>query len=436
MTSTVRDGDGAFGASAIPRWLTTIIAALLFLIPALNLVVRHGTSACYLLLALLSIGFAVANRRVDGYFAPLRTYRWFTVGMLALFASVAVQQIVYRFWLPQSYDTLFRFVLAIPVFLMLCRVPSRYLRMIGWGCAMGAIAVGTTAILHRPAGGWNAMDRFRNSFTNPLPMGDTVLLFAFLAVVAAGWDVKRRWPALVVRVAALLLGLYGVYATGARSALIVIPVFLVLFMAQQRWLSSWKKSATAAVVVIVGALGLYSTNYAHNRISDIRANLAAYRHGDEDTAIGLRLQYWQAAWKLFEARPIYGVGRGRIADGINDLIRHRQAGPEAAGEYKHSEFFTTIAGMGLIGLACLLLFYFGIWIHFWRNRLSTDSFARAAAYGGMAVLLATAIDGLTNDIIALDMTCDLLAVLSAAMLAMIEVRRREMMAQGGVSAGT
>ena len=427
MAGKIMDEEGAFAAKAIPRWLSAIIGALLFLIPSLNIVVRHSTSACYLLLALLSIGFAFANRRVEDYFAPLRRYAWFTVGMLALFSCVAVQQIVYRFWLPQSYDTLSRFVLAIPVFLMLCRLPSRHFRVLGWGCAAGAIVVGVTAIVQRPAGGWNAMNRFRNSFTNPLPMGDTVLLLAFLAVMAAGWDAKRSSMASFVRAVALLLGLYGVYATGARSALIVIPVFLLLLMAQRRWLSSWKKIVAAAAVVAIGALGLYSTNYAHNRITDIRANLAAYQQGDQDTAIGLRLQYWQAAWKLFAAHPIYGVGRGRIAAGINDLIQRHQARPEAAGEYKHSEFFTTIAGMGLIGLASLLLFYLGMGIYFWRNRLAGDPFVGATAYAGIGVILATAIDGLTNDIIALDMTCDLLAVLSAAMLAMIEVRRRETM---------
>ncbi len=434
MASAVRDGDSAV-AVKVPGWLVAVASALLFLIPALNLVVRHGTSSGYLLLALLSIGFAIANRGSGEYFAPLRTYRWFTVGMLAMLGGAVGQQIVYRFWLPQTFDTLIRFALGLPVFLMLCCIPFRHLRAVGWGCAVGAITVGMTAILYRPPGGWSAMDRFCNSFTNPLPMGNTVLLLAFLALLAAGWDVRRGWAALAVRSIALLLGLYAVYATGARSALILIPVFLILFMAQQGWIFSWKKNVLAVAIIAIGGAGLYSTSYVHSRISDIRSNLVAFQHGDENTAIGLRLQYWQAAWKLFETHPVYGVGRGKIADGINDLIRRNQVRPEAAGEYKHSEFFTTIAGMGLIGIACLLLFYFGMGIYFLRDHRSPDPFVRTAAYGGMAILFSTVIDGLTNDVIALDMTCDLLAALSATLLAMIEVRRREGIARDGARSG-
>ena len=117
-------------------WLCT---ALLFLAPAVNLMWRGGTGYCFFAILALALGAAVVNRRMPGYFSALRTYRWFTIGMVALVVATGVQQLIFGYWLPRQFDALSRFVFALPVFLLLRQLPSRNLRMIGWGCAVGAL---------------------------------------------------------------------------------------------------------------------------------------------------------------------------------------------------------------------------------------------------------------------------------------------------------
>ncbi|CAM2160891.1 polymerase [Paraburkholderia tropica] len=411
-----------------PRRLAPIASLLLVLAPAVNLVWRGGTGYGFFLLLAFSLYSAWAWRHDRSYFAPWREYGWYTAAMIVPLCVVIVQQALFGYWAPHQFDPLSRFALALPLFLLLCRLPSRYLTVVGWGCALGALAASAWIVVDRPAGGWNVADRLTNSYTNAIPFGDTALLLAFLAVFTFGWDTKARPLALVVKLAALVAGGFASYFSGTRGGWIAIPVFVLLLGLQYGWFSHWKRVLISVVLLAAAAGVLLSTGNIRERVAAAGSDVTLMQRGDKDTSVGLRLQLWSASITLFERHPFYGVGKGHLERALGDLAQHGEASKQIVNERAHSDFFSAIAEMGAMGVATLLLFYVGTSVHFWRARRSDDAVIRTAACGGLAISFSTILFGLTIDVLVPIQVTVLVSLLTATFLAIIVSRRRELAA--------
>ena len=413
--------------------LVWLVSAMLFLAPAVNLVVRGGSGYCYFVLLALSIGAWVTFRKVPEYQAGLRQYVWFTLGMSALTVGALVQQAVLGYWVPRQFDGISRLMLVLPVFLFLRQLPSRHLRTIGWGCAAGAIVVGLQAIIQHPHGTLTDADRLNNAYTNAIPFGDTAVLLGFLSAFTLGWDTPRDWRVIALKLLALCCGVYASYLSGTRGGWLAIPLFIVLLGFQYHWFAHKKRTLIAVVAVIVCAAALLSNERVVHRFDDVSTDITRMHQGDEDTSVGLRFQLWKASTQLFLQHPIYGVGKGRLVTALGDMAVHGEASQRIVNERAHSDFFSTLAEQGAIGIACLLLFYFGLTIYFWSNARSLDRTIRTAAYSGLAVSVSTIIFGLTIDVLVPIMVIVLIALLSATFLAIIDARKRELAGLGNAS---
>jgi O-antigen ligase len=416
-------------------WLVT---AALFLAPTLVLTMRGGAGYCYFALLALSLGSLVMHRHDRLYFAPLRRYRGFTLAMLAFPCAIIIQQLAGHFYIPRQFEAHSRFLFVLPVFIMLCQVSSRQLRALGWGCAAGAILAGGWAAWSVLRTGLTDTARFSNTFTNPIPFGDTALLLAFLSLFTLGWDRDahaRHSPlALTIKGLGLLAGGYVSYLSGTRGGWLAIPVFVVLLGFQFHWFTHWKRIVLALAVVALGAVALFSTSLVEQRVGAASADLTELQQGNTDTAVGLRYELWKASWRLYTEHPVFGVGKGHLERALADLASRGRTTPDIINERAHSDFFSTIAEMGTIGLACLLLFYGGVVAEFLRACRRADAATAAACYAGLAVMFSTIIYGLTIDVLVPVMNTTLLALLFAGFLAMVEARRREMgISQRGIS---
>ncbi|QGZ54202.1 O-antigen ligase family protein [Paraburkholderia acidiphila] len=415
------------------RSLLLACSALLFLIPAVNLMWRGGSGYGFFLLLALALGAAMVNWRNPGYFSPLRDYRWYTVGMFALLVCIAVQQALFGYWMPREFDALARFPLALLIFLLLRQLPTRYLKTIGWGCVAGALVVGIWALLSQPPGGWSDKERLSNSFTNAIPFGDTALLLAFLSVFTRGWDDKRDWRTLALRLLALVSGGYVSFVSGTRGGWIAIPVFLVLLAAQYRCFTHKKRLVAMVLVLVPITAGLLSIKEVPQRMTDATRDIARMQQGDAQSSFGARRALWQASSNIFARHPIYGVGKGHLEAELDSMAKRGEVSPLVVNERAHSDFFSTLAEMGSVGVASLLLFYFGITVYFWRERRASDPTIRAASYAGLAVAFSTVIFGLSIDVLVPVMVTVLIALMVATLLAVIDARKRELAAQAAAA---
>lgn len=404
-----------------------LISLLLFLAPAVQLVWRGGTGYCFFILFLMAVA-GLATGRVRGGREALRDHPWFWAGMLAFSLAIPLQWAVMGFVDARRLDALSRFTLVLPIYLMLRRLPSRRLAVVGWGCAAGAIAVGVRALGFHTAGVGPYMTRLNNVYTNAIPFGDMALLLAVLALSTLGGGGPEGGAGRALRLLALAGGAYASYLSGTRGGWIAIPALALLLAVRFRGGLRRRGMLLAAMVGIACVAALAMTPVVRNRVAAADRNIAVIRAGghEEATSIGARLDLWRGSVQLFERHPLYGVGKGRLAQGLTGLAREGAIPAHVVNERAHSDFFSAIAELGSVGAICLALLYAGLAQPFWRDLRASDPVLRSAASSGMVVALATVVFGLTIDDLAPVMVDALTALLAATFLAMVDARRREL----------
>ena len=147
---------------------------------------------------------------------------------------------------------------------------------------------------------------------------------------------------------------------------------------------SWRIVAPAAIAV--AAVAAFAINPAG------RVDERSGRGNKDDGAAGSghllstsgsdRSQYWEAALKAFEYRPIAGVGAGNYV-----LFWNAHPQVEIPVLNAHSLYLETLAELGLIGLALILGFFVMAALAGWRGRAASGGEVAAA----LAVLAAGAV---------------------------------------------
>lgn len=126
------------------------------------------------------------------------------------------------------------------------------------------------------------------------------------------------------------------------------------------------------------AFGLYGANIVQKPELDqsFQANIA-------DDAIDVRGLYWGVAWKMFQDKPIFGVGAGQYSYEFEKYLGYSYF---AKLPNTHNIFLETLAEFGVIGfLALLYLLVRGIWLVSTLYRFATGTkkillYALAVAY--------------------------------------------------------
>lgn len=401
------------------------ILFLIFFAPATILLIQGSTSATLILLCLISIFYAAIPHKNSNYFQPIKDFHYYALASICFTITIPIQQLISQQWDPRTLDAISRFTLAIPVFLFLSTIdPKKLLQFFGWGCAAGAIGTFGWAIFASPPQIWAATNRLGNFYTNPIPFGDIALLLGFLSITTLQKHEKKIFLVVSIRFLALLCGTYVSYRSGSRGGWIAIP-FLILVALLQNKIHLHKRMlySLAAISCIILAT-LFSRPLARHRISDIFSNLSSFDSGNADTSIGLRLSLWRASTKLFSEHPLFGVGKGHLNSALKQLAETGQLIPQAVNQHAHSDFFSILAEMGLIGIFCLFFLYFGMFYYFWTNRQSNLDIVRTAAYSGLTIVASTVLFGLTIDVLVPVMQVSFIALSTAVMLAAINKSKK------------
>ncbi len=397
---------------------------MVLLAPATTLIVRGGTGYCFFLLLAIAL-FAGFSKpfRLKGRLL-VTAYPWYTAAMLCFMVYLPLQQAIEGYYLPREFDGLSRLALSLPIFLLLVNLPVRYLKALGWGCALGAIGAGLWAVdsnLHMTI---NDLNRLGNDYTNPIPYGNTALLLGFLSVMTMRWDdypnvlVKR--VGIAIKLLGLAGGVYASYLSGTRGGWLAIPLFLVLCSLNFGWIRRRRHWLAALLVAIVAMSALLASPLGRERVMATRSDLVMLSEGSGAySSIGARLQLWRASIHLFEAHPLLGVGKGHLEASLKEMANKGEVPGFIVNQRAHSEFFSTISELGAVGVVCLALLYFGPLLYFVRYRKSPQRDVSTAAYCGIAVSGSVIIFGLSIDVFTVVMSTALIALFWAVLLAVI-----------------
>jgi O-antigen ligase len=338
-------------------------------------------------------------------------------------ASVLVAVLISEMWhgavIPSTLDSPSRFLAAAPLFLVLRQGLPRTLAWSDLSFALGALtSLGILLIAPQGLGD----DRVSSPFLNAIHFGDIALILGALSILSLNWWRKDGLAVRSIKVAGLIAGLAASVLTGSRGGWIAVPFVaaLILYVRGRGKSRRWKVLLSLAIVAILASIFVFSPA-ARDRVGDISTDLTAYKHGQRDTSLGVRLQLYEAAVQIVKGHPLLGLGAHGFRDSMQSFADAGTLTPMAAqlgrGE-THNQFFAYLTNYGIVGGLALLSIYVVPGMIFWKRLNAPTGPASRAALMGLTFVVAFWIFGLTVETFDLKMTVSFYATMVAILTAL------------------
>ncbi|MBX7232672.1 MAG: O-antigen ligase family protein [Bdellovibrionales bacterium] len=232
---------------------------------------------------------------------------------------------------------------------------------------------------------------FRSSgfFNNPMTFAHLYVMWfcLFLAVFWVTGSVleikKRNWLKVALGVLALALFLSlirGVWISGIVS----VAVMLWLWQRKKFYQVAMGFFITAGLIIAV--------------VPPVRVRVASI-FGTQNVENRDRVSLWKANWEIFKEHPLIGIGYTENERRIGEYYEKMNIKNGFHG-HAHNVYLQFLAGTGILGLSCYLLFIFfflKISYQLWQNIPNDHLRDRAYILGIIGAQIALHVGGLTQN---------------------------------------
>ncbi len=366
-----------------------------FLFYAINQSVPSGYSYGASLLLLTSLLYLVRRPALDLTWED-KTYVYALVG----FFAVAVLIYLLHGNELKTLDMPSRFLLAIPIFLLLMKVPPR-LPWFWAGIAVGSysvcgVAFWQTQILNM---------RDADGLTNGVRFGGICTMLAILCVAGLFWarreNIGRVWLWRLALALGVLGATYGSIMSGTRGAWISVPAVFVLFCLGSFTQRNLHRACTVAVLLLAAA-GTWYVAVPDNPIEKgydrAVTDISNYvEKGNAKGSIGARFEIWRAATLNIPHKPILGWSVKDYRAQLERQVASKELDPVVLKlSHAHNLYLATLVYQGIVGLLPILaLFVLPFWF-FCRRLRSPNRNVRILAISGTSQLTVFGILGVSH----------------------------------------
>ncbi|EJC63589.1 lipid A core-O-antigen ligase-like enyme [Rhizobium leguminosarum bv. viciae WSM1455] len=254
----------------------------------------------------------------------------------------------------EELDWIFRLLPFFSVWLLLPRMrqspDGRLVPLFILGAGIGMIVTFLFSLLQIMF----LMERAEAGTSNAALLGVIGVLFGGIALlnVQSPRSVEQR-----IAILGYAAGLGCVLLSGTRSAWLVIPVHVVIFLWYFRKHSfhlSLRSLAITSSLLLAGLIALGSGQVLH-RIQALQENLTSLERSDgEITSIGARFALYKGALSAISKDPLTGYGpQNRMASVLAELPESVR--PQLPYSHVHNGFLTAGIDAGVFGIAALSL---------------------------------------------------------------------------------
>jgi O-antigen ligase len=165
---------------------------------------------------------------------------------------------------------------------------------------------------------------------------------------------ERGRMALAAVCVALMLGFFAnmMFVVSARTALVYMPVLLVLFAAL--YLRRRVAVLTLAMAALTAMLVWWSSPYLRERVAHMSNEYQQYRENNAVTSTGERLEFWRKSLRFFVEAPLFGHGTGSTEQLFQrDAVGQSGVSAEVIRN-PHNQTLNIAVQWGLVG--CLILY--------------------------------------------------------------------------------
>jgi O-antigen ligase len=187
----------------------------------------------------------------------------------------------------------------------------------------------------------------------------TASAFLIAPIALKAWREQRRWFATALWLLAMAFLANVAYVANSRTALILVPVLLLLFACKQ---FAWRGMLALMLGVAVAVALIWSFDAAfRGNITNMLQEVSVFRSSGESTRAGERLEYWRKSIGFVADAPLIGHGTGSIRDQFRRSVAGETGMAALASSNPHNQTFVVAIQLGLVGIAGL----FAMWLsHF------------------------------------------------------------------------
>lgn len=379
--------------------LRAFCSALIFTFGAITLIADDVGSAMFFVLALLGLVAAFYPTAQ----APVPREIKLVFFAVVLFFGVALLSYLVVDGSENGYKRLgryARFLLAIPLYYILRRAQPN-IAVLWWSVCVGAIVAGLAAMDTTWWHLWYAQSGRASGSVHPIIFGNLSLLLAALSLAATSYFARLHKLLIVIPLLSTFMGITGSFLSGSRGGWLAIPALALLFAWYGRdKLKAWQLGMLSLLFAAFCAAAWYAPQSGvRERVNVATQEIANYFSTHQaGTSVGARLEMWKAAWMIFRAHPVLGVGMGGFSVEKQALVDAGQLDPAVAPFlHPHNEYAAALATRGIIGLISLLLLFGVIGKVFYDIARRPDPDAQRIGFAGLVVVVCFAHFGLSGD---------------------------------------
>ncbi|VVE20108.1 lipopolysaccharide o-antigen ligase protein [Pandoraea eparura] len=396
--------------------------------PAASLAIPRAANTLIIVASLIALCLCFQRAYRDAVMLSIRetSVRTFCYAMAAPIAAILLVEVWHDQLVASTLDSASRFLMAIPIFLIL---RTRRLEIAPWtglSFAVGGIsAAAVTVVAPYDWGG----GRIGSTFLNPIHFGDIATILFVLSLMSIHWLARDNRPILGLKILGAACAGYASLAGGSRGGWVALPLIALVLIGVGMHKRPWvTKFAALIAAIIFISLPMKYAPIVMSRFDEIGTELSAMKHGDDDTSVGVRLKLYQAGVMLFTEHPWVGLGANGYKHAMAPLAQEDILTPHAAqlgrGE-THNQIIAYAVDYGILGLFASLGLYLVPWLMFWRHRHASAPVDRRTALMGLIFVLSFFVFGLTVDTFTLKLTASVYAGILAVLAGLAPARVTE-----------
>lgn len=403
-------------------------AAIVFLFPALILVLRPADGLGLGLLALA--GFAVAyQQRGSGQASREEKLLYFAVSFFFLAALLVTLLGGIDDSGIKKLGKFARLLLVIPAYVFLRRVGVN-LSALWYGLVVGAVVAAGVAVYQV----WGELNYGRaKGISNPIIFGDVALIVGCMSLAGMGWFKKRAQWQVVLPLLAVVCGLMASMLSQARGGWFAIPFLMILLVWYARASVSRLQLSVTAIVFVSALAASYflPQSGVATRVDLLVTEIGQYLNSESDadqvrSSSSIRMEMWKAAWQIYVENPIAGIGWGNFKNEAQLLVDQGIRKPFAAEfNHPHNQFFAAMANGGSLALVAIwLLFLIPAKLLFDVVRRQKDVEQQRLALAGLLLIVAYVCFGFSEAILERDRPISFFAFYLAVIFAAIYTQKK------------
>lgn len=364
------------------------------------------------------------NRQIK--FIPERVTRvWMIVLMIALFAPVAaimLGQIFRQDFIASAYDNASRFLLGIPIALVIVRKRINVVKLLEYTIPAGIFFAALGAYIN-PNPDFDA-GRVSTYFVDPLTFGSICLTMALISLVSIDLNEPDKLWLRFYKLCGFAVGLYLAFLSGSRTGWIALPIVLWFWLRLRKNIPHW---AIFVLVAAICAAAYYFVPLVHARINIGMHELINYQwyEVNPDNSVGMRISFIRIGLFIFAHNPLGGWGDRGFEHLLNAPELQRFA-TEFTQDFAfqhgfHNELVTNMVRSGIWGLFSSLALFFVPLACFAKGLQSQSDVVRNHALVGASYLICILISGMSTEVFNLKFTASFHALMIASLVASLLV---------------